>query len=55
MDFFPSNRQIMLFSATFPISVKGFKEKYLQDCKEVNMMDELYLKGNTQIKLLGIT
>jgi ATP-dependent RNA helicase DDX6/DHH1 len=38
----------MLFSATFPMSVKGFKEKHLSDCKEVNLMEELTLKGVTQ-------
>jgi ATP-dependent RNA helicase DDX6/DHH1 len=37
----------MLFSATFPITVKDFKDRYLEDCKEVNMMEELTLKGVT--------
>lgn len=40
--------QIMLFSATYPISVKGFKDKYLPEANEVNVMDELTLKGVTQ-------
>jgi len=38
----------MLFSATFPITVKGFKDKWLPDCKEINLMEELTLKGVTQ-------
>lgn len=38
----------MLFSATFPISVKEFKDKHMPECKTVNMMDELTLKGVTQ-------
>jgi len=38
----------MLFSATFPISVKDFRDKHLQKCKEINLMDELTLKGITQ-------
>lgn len=38
----------MLFSATFPITVKEFKEKHMQDCKEINLMEELTLKGVTQ-------
>lgn len=38
----------MLFSATYPLAVKGFKDKYLQDCKEINLMEELTLKGVTQ-------
>ena len=37
----------MLFSATFPSSVADFKDKYLSDCSEVNMMEELTLKGVT--------
>jgi len=41
-------RQICLFSATFPITVKDFKEKYLEDPHEINLMDELTLKGVTQ-------
>ena len=48
LDFFPKDRQIMLFSATFPISVKAFKDKHMADCKSVNLMDELTLKGVTQ-------
>jgi len=38
----------MLFSATFPVSVKEFKDKYLRGCEEVNLMEELTLKGVTQ-------
>jgi ATP-dependent RNA helicase DDX6/DHH1 len=38
----------MLFSATFPITVKGFRDKYMAGCKEVNLMEELTLKGVTQ-------
>lgn len=45
---FPNNRQIMLFSATFPMVVKDFKEKYLMRPYEINLMDELTLRGVTQ-------
>jgi len=38
----------MLFSATFPIVVKGFKDKHIPDCHEINLMDELTLIGVTQ-------
>ncbi|EAR94198.1 DEAD/DEAH-box helicase (macronuclear) [Tetrahymena thermophila SB210] len=48
LEFLKKDRQIMLFSATFPNSVKQFKEKHMADCKTVNMMDELTLKGVTQ-------
>ena len=41
-------RQIMLFSATFPVTVKAFKEKWLKRPYIINKMDELTLKGVTQ-------
>jgi ATP-dependent RNA helicase DDX6/DHH1 len=46
--FLPKDRQILLFSATFPVTVKDFKEKYLRKPYEINLMDELTLKGVTQ-------
>ena len=46
--FLPKNRQILMFSATFPVTVKDFKEKYLQNPYVINLMDELTLKGITQ-------
>jgi ATP-dependent RNA helicase DDX6/DHH1 len=48
LTFFPQQRQILLFSATFPVTVKDFKDKYLPKPYEVNLMDELTLKGVTQ-------
>jgi ATP-dependent RNA helicase DDX6/DHH1 len=48
LSYFPKEVQIMLFSATFPVSVKSFKDKFLTDCAEINLMDELTLKGITQ-------
>ena len=44
----PQERQILLFSATFPIIVKAFKDKFLRNPYEINLMDELTLKGITQ-------
>jgi ATP-dependent RNA helicase DDX6/DHH1 len=44
----PEERQIMLFSATFPVTVKQFKEKFLKKQYVINLMDELTLKGVTQ-------
>jgi ATP-dependent RNA helicase DDX6/DHH1 len=41
-------RQILLFSATFPVTVKGFKEKHLPNAHIINLMDELTLRGITQ-------
>lgn len=44
----PKNRQILLFSATFPVTVKDFRDKHLNKPYEINLMDELTLKGVTQ-------
>jgi len=44
----PLNRQILLYSATFPLTVEHFMKKYLRDPYEINLMDELTLKGITQ-------
>jgi len=42
-------RQVLCFSATFPRSVKLFKDKWLKtNSHEINLMDELTLKGVTQ-------
>lgn len=48
IEFIPKQRQILMFSATFPVTVKDFKSKYLSDAHEINLMDELTLKGVTQ-------
>lgn len=42
------NRQICLFSATFPVTVKAFKDKFIANPYEINLMDDLTLKGITQ-------
>jgi len=44
----PRERQILLFSATFPLTVEAFMTKHLKDPYEINLMDELTLKGITQ-------
>ncbi|XP_057815424.1 DEAD-box ATP-dependent RNA helicase 8 isoform X2 [Cryptomeria japonica] len=46
--FLPKTRQILLFSATFPVTVKSFKDRYLRKPYVINLMDELTLKGITQ-------
>lgn len=46
--FLNEKRQIILLSATFPINVKGFKEKYLKNAIMKNLMEELTLIGLTQ-------
>lgn len=44
----PRQRQILMYSATFPMIVKEFKDKHLNKPYEINLMDELTLKGVTQ-------
>ncbi|KAI9822553.1 MAG: putative ATP-dependent RNA helicase ddx6 [Pycnora praestabilis] len=48
LAFHPKDRQVMLFSATFPLIVKGFKDKHMNNPYEINLMDELTLRGITQ-------
>jgi ATP-dependent RNA helicase DDX6/DHH1 len=48
INFCAPTRQILLFSATFPKSVKSFKDKNIKNPFEINLMDELTLKGITQ-------
>uniref|UniRef100_A0A672QYI0 RNA helicase n=1 Tax=Sinocyclocheilus grahami TaxID=75366 RepID=A0A672QYI0_SINGR len=48
ISFLPKNRQVLLYSATFPTSVQKFMTKHLQKPYEINLMDELTLKGITQ-------
>eukprot|EP00834_Sanchytrium_tribonematis_P000599 NODE_11_length_54881_cov_1.430718.p12 type:complete len:478 gc:universal NODE_11_length_54881_cov_1.430718:23888-25321(+) len=48
LQFLPKDRQILLFSATFPATVKSFRDKWLTRPYEINLMDELTLKGITQ-------
>jgi ATP-dependent RNA helicase DDX6/DHH1 len=40
--------QIMLFSATFPYTVKDFSDRHLTKPYEINLMEALTLKGVTQ-------
>ena len=42
------NCQKLLLSATFPVTVKTFKDRHMQDASVVNLMEELTLKGLTQ-------
>ncbi|KAI1007523.1 ATP-dependent RNA helicase [Podosphaera aphanis] len=48
LQFHSKDRQVMLFSATFPITVKDFSDKNMNDPYEINLMDELTLRGITQ-------
>lgn len=48
IGFAAPQRQILLFSATFPVTVKSFKDKFLKRPYEINLMDQLTLRGVTQ-------
>merc|ERR1712113_417005 len=48
ISFLPKERQILLYSATFPLTVESFMRKHLKEPYEINLMDELTLKGITQ-------
>ena len=48
LAFHPKGRQVMLFSATFPMIVKSFKDKHMKSPYEINLMEELTLRGVTQ-------
>nr|CAA09199.1 RNA helicase [Arabidopsis thaliana] len=48
ISFLPESRQILMFSATFPVTVKDFKDRFLTNPYVINLMDELTLKGITQ-------
>ncbi|CAF4484902.1 unnamed protein product, partial [Rotaria magnacalcarata] len=40
----PQDRQIMLYSATFPLTVDDFIKKHMRNPYEINLMEELTLK-----------
>lgn len=44
----PAERQTVLFSATFPETIQTFRNKWMKSPQEINLMDELTLKGVTQ-------
>ena len=48
MGLLPKDRQTLLYSATFPVTVREFKDRRMNKPYEINLMDELTLKGVTQ-------
>lgn len=48
LSFTSKERQIMCFSATFPVTVRKFQDKWLKDAFQINLMEELTLRGVTQ-------
>jgi ATP-dependent RNA helicase DDX6/DHH1 len=48
INYLPKDRQVMLFSATYPRTVQDFVLRHMPEPFEINLMDELTLKGVTQ-------
>ncbi|KAK2078985.1 hypothetical protein QBZ16_002675 [Prototheca wickerhamii] len=48
LGFLPPSRQVCLYSATFPVTVKAFKDRFLKKPYIINLMEELTLRGITQ-------
>jgi ATP-dependent RNA helicase DDX6/DHH1 len=48
IDLCETNHQICLFSATFPVTVKEFCQKFVPNPYSINLMEELTLRGITQ-------
>jgi ATP-dependent RNA helicase DDX6/DHH1 len=48
INFLPRERQMLMFSATFPITVKEFRDRFLNRPYEINLMEQLTLKGVSQ-------
>jgi len=48
LNYLPKERQVMLFSATYPRTVQDFVIRHMSDPYEINLMEELTLKGVTQ-------
>lgn len=44
----PEKKQVLMYSATFPVSMKEFIDKWLTNPYIINLMEELTLKGVTQ-------
>ena len=47
IEIMPRDKQVMLFSATYPLEIKEFQQKYIQEPQFINLMEELTLKGVT--------
>lgn len=48
INLMPEDKQIALFSATYPVAIRNFQRQYVPDPEFINLMEELTLKGVTQ-------
>ncbi|CAF1634650.1 unnamed protein product, partial [Didymodactylos carnosus] len=46
-QYIPAERQVLLYSATFPVSIDQFVQHYMRNPYEINLMNELTLQGIT--------
>uniref|UniRef100_A0A8C7MPU8 RNA helicase n=1 Tax=Oncorhynchus kisutch TaxID=8019 RepID=A0A8C7MPU8_ONCKI len=53
LSYLPKQRQILLYSATFPLSVQKFMNSHLSKPYEINLMEELTLKGRQKVHCLN--
>jgi ATP-dependent RNA helicase DDX6/DHH1 len=52
ISYLPKQCGLYLYSATFPVRIRGFKHKYMANAVVVNMMNELMLLGLTHYYIL---
>jgi ATP-dependent RNA helicase DDX6/DHH1 len=52
LDRFKDPPQMLMYSATFPVTIKSFKQKYMPKAEVLNLMDELMLIGLTHYYIL---
>ena len=48
IDLMKPKKQLLMFSATYPVQIRDFQQKYVPDPKFIRLTDELTLKGLTQ-------
>jgi len=48
LSYCPEDRQILMYSATFPVEVQDFCHRWMPKHDRINLMEELTLKGVTQ-------
>ena len=48
LEMMPENRQIALFSATYPVEIRSFQQRNVPNPQFIKITDELTLKGVTQ-------
>ena len=47
ISYLPKATALYLYSATFPVRIKSFKQNFMPTARVINLMDELMLLGLT--------